>query len=407
MERFVQRPYTVNELTREIKQMLEGTYPGLLLEGEVSNFKQASSGHWYFSIKDEHAMIQAVMFRGSQRGKTPVDGQMLRLRGSLSVYAKRGNYQIICSSIEELGEGRILQMLEERKRRLLSEGLFAQEHKLPLPFFPKRVIILSSETGAAVRDIIRIIKRRAPWLNLCVVNIPVQGDGAGQQIAQRLLSVENLGEVIILSRGGGSLEDLLPFSDEELIRAIYRCRTPVISAVGHEIDWALSDFVADLRAPTPSAAAEMLCSNSEELRLRILTAGRIIVQAFNAMRQRLSLALKPFRSESLEHGFRSCIRPHQLALDDGREQLTEGMASFIRELRQRLQLASRELTACDPYTVLKRGYTIVRNTEGRIMGRAGIAERESEIRIQFHDGELSADLHASPGVDSQGLEREK
>ena len=399
MAESVQRPYTVSKLTREIKLMLEGSYPGLLLEGEVSNFKPASSGHWYFTLRDEQSMIQAVMFRGSQTGTMPTNGQMLRVRASLSVYAKRGNYQLICSSIENAGDGHILQMLEERKRRLASEGLFDAEHKKPLPFFPKRVVILSSETGAAVRDIIQVIRRRAPWLNLCIANIPVQGEGAGTQIARRLAAVETVGDVIILSRGGGSLEDLLPFSDEKLIRAIHRCETPVISAVGHEIDWALSDFVADLRAPTPSAAAELLCSDVEDIRIRILTAGRIIIQAFSAQRQRLALALRPFRKELLEQSFRGTLRPHQLALDDAREFLIESMLSFMKELKQRFHLALRALTACDPYTVLRRGYAIVRNVQEEIVGTARNLDEKSDISIQFHDGTLSAQVQGGLKTD--------
>ena len=393
MKEPMQRPYTVSQFTHEIKRMLEGTYPNVFLEGEISNFKVASSGHWYFSIKDEQAMVQAIMFRGAQQGKMPTDGQMVRVHAGLSVYAKRGNYQLICTSIEGTGEGRILQMLEERKRRLAAEGLFAQEHKKPLPFFPKRLIILSSDTGAAVRDILHVIKRRAAWLNLCVVNIPVQGEEAGKQIARRLTAVEQLGDVIILSRGGGSLEDLLPFNDEALIRAIHRCTPPLISAIGHEIDWTLSDLVADLRAPTPSAAAEMLCNNAEELRLRILTAGRILIQAFTAKRERLSLALKPFRKEVLEQSFRNCIQPKYLVLDDKREGLIQEVHLFIRGLRQHLHLVTRELIACDPYTILKRGYTIVRNTDQVIIGHSREAQAASQIYVQFHDGEISAKIH--------------
>ncbi len=382
------QPYSVSALTQDIKLKLEGSYPRILVEGEVSNFRSASSGHWYFSLKDEHALIQLVMFRGSQGPVQPVNGQMVLARGKLSVYAQRGSYQLICASIEERGEGRILQMLEERKRRL--SELFSSEHKKALPFFPLRVVVLSAETGAAVRDIIRVIKRRAAWLNVCVVNIPVQGIDAGPKIARKLRMAESLGDVIILSRGGGSLEDLLPFSDEELIHAIYQCNTPVISAVGHEIDWALSDFAADLRAPTPSAAAEMLCATAEELRMRVITAGRIIIQAFGGIRERLALALRPFRKTMLEESFRSCIHPHRLALDERREVLIQQITAFIGALRQRSELTYRALTACDPRAVLKRGYSIVRNTAGAIVSDSGRAGMETDITIEFHNGKIDA-----------------
>jgi exodeoxyribonuclease VII large subunit len=224
------RAYSVSELTREIKMILEGAYPQVLLEGEVSNFKAASSGHWYFTLKDREAMIQAVMFRGSQRGlsRIPADGMMVRVRGNVSVYAQRGNYQIICSSMEFGGEGQILQMLEERKRALAAEGLFDPDKKRPLPLFPREVAVLSAETGAAVRDIINVLSRRAPWLLVRVVNIPVQGAGAPPRIVEAIQTVQQhgLGQVIILGRGGGSLEDLLAFSDEAVVRAVAEKRNP-------------------------------------------------------------------------------------------------------------------------------------------------------------------------------------
>ncbi|WP_081719707.1 exodeoxyribonuclease VII large subunit [Salinispira pacifica] len=390
MNETVQRPYTVSQLTREIKLMLEGSYPQVLLEGEISNFRPASSGHWYFSIKDEDAMIQAVMFRGAQRSVSmmPSDGQMVKVRGNISVYAKRGNYQIICTSLEASGEGRILQMLEERKRRLAAEGLFSQEEKKPLPGFPRRVAVLSSESGAAVRDIIRVIRRRAPWMDVVVINIPVQGEKAAETICRQLAMADEhtLGDVIIIGRGGGSLEDLLPFSDEAVVRSIRACSTPVISAVGHEIDWALSDFAADVRAPTPSAAAEMLCVNAEELRSRVLTAGRVIIQSFGELRRRMIIALKPFRPELLEDSFRRLTQPHQLALDDNRERLLEGMQRYLERRKTRLEGAFRELKACDPYDVLNRGYAIVRDHENRVVSRAGALKTGSDIRVQFRDG---------------------
>lgn len=408
MNETVQRPYTVSQLTREIKLMLEGSYPQVLLEGEISNFRPASSGHWYFSIKDEDAMIQAVMFRGAQRSVSmmPSDGQMVKVRGNISVYAKRGNYQIICTSLEASGEGRILQMLEERKRRLAAEGLFSQEEKKPLPGFPRRVAVLSSESGAAVRDIIRVIRRRAPWMDVVVINIPVQGEKAAETICRQLAMTDehDLGDVIIIGRGGGSLEDLLPFSDEAVVRSIRACSTPVISAVGHEIDWALSDFAADVRAPTPSAAAEMLCVNAEELRSRVLTAGRVIIQSFGELRRRMIIALKPFRPELLEDSFRRLTQPHQLALDDNRERLLEGMQRYLERRKTRLEGAFRELKACDPYDVLNRGYAIVRDHENRVISRAGALKTGSDIRIQFRDGMAEGNIRSintSAGINTE------
>jgi exodeoxyribonuclease VII large subunit len=390
------RPYSVSELTREIKMILEGAYPEVLLEGEISNFKAASSGHWYFTLKDADAVIQAVMFRGAQRGvsRLPADGQVVRVRGNISVYAQRGNYQIICSAMEFGGEGRILQMLEERKRALAAEGLFDADRKRALPLFPRSVAVLSAETGAAVRDIIRVLSRRAPWLDVRVVNIPVQGTGAGRRIADAIAATDrmSLGEVIIVGRGGGSLEDLLEFSDEAVVRAIAACATPVISAVGHEIDWALSDYAADLRAPTPSAAAEMLCSNAEELMHRVMTSGKTIVHSFLGIRSRLALAIRPFRTEILGESFLRMLQPHAQALDAARADLLEGMQRLIDGARRRTELARRDLEACDPYQVLKRGYAMITAPDGRVIPSKAKSAGTREVSIVFHDGRLAADL---------------
>lgn len=399
MSETAQRPYSVAELTREIKFMLEGAYPSVYIEGEISNFKAASSGHWYFTLKDDSSTIQAVMFRGSQRGipGVPEDGQMVRVRGSVSVYPQRGNYQVICASMEFGGEGRILQMLEERKRRLAQEGLFDQERKRPLPRFPRRVAVLSAETGAAVRDIIRVLRRRAPWLHVVVVNIPVQGSGAAEKIVTALERVQrmDLGEVIILGRGGGSLEDLLAFSDEALVRAVADCSIPCISAVGHEIDWALSDFAADLRAPTPSAAAEMLCAGAEELQRRVMAAGKTVVHGYLNAKTRLELAIKPFRREMLEDSFLRYLRPRQQRVDELSEALAHSLERYITGKRQLLEMSRRELAACDPMAVVKRGYAVIRNQQGDILVQSKQATESGDVRIQFRDGSVAASVHSN------------
>ena len=253
---------SVSQLTSRIKDMLEGRFSRITLEGEISNLKPASTGHLYFYLKDEHAVISAVMFKGRMRGLsfTPTDGTLVRANGSISVYAPRGNYQIVVESMELAGTGNILLMLEERKRRLAAEGLFDQDRKRPLPSFPQRVAVVTSPTGAALRDILQIMGRRNPKISVTVLPCQVQGADAAPAIA-RMIAVANaykLADVLIVGRGGGSLEDLLPFSEEVVVRAVAESQIPVVSAVGHEIDWALSDLAADMRAPTPSAAAELV-----------------------------------------------------------------------------------------------------------------------------------------------------
>ncbi len=237
-----------------------------------------------------------------------------------------------------------------------------------------------------------MLGRRASWLRVIVVNIPVQGDGAGDQIARmiRMVDTHKLAEVIILGRGGGSLEDLLAFSDEALVRSVAECSTPLISAVGHEIDWALSDFAADVRAPTPSAAAEMLCANGEELRGKILTGGRSIIHSFYDKVQRLRTAVHPFRVEMLEESFKKLLQPQQLRLDDARQRLYEVAKLMLERSRQRLKTALQSLEACSPYEILQRGYSIVREMDNRVLSQRKGIEPGKKLTIQFHDGGISA-----------------
>lgn len=251
-----EQAYKVSEITRIISGLLEPNLQQVTVEGEISNFRPASSGHWYFSLKDQDAVISAAMFRGrnSRLGFTPADGMLVRVTGSISVYAKRGSYQIIAERMQQAGTGDILAMLEERKQRLAREGIFATDRKRELPRLPQRVAVLTSPTGAAVRDILQVLQRRNAGLHVVVVPCAVQGSAAPREILRglELIQRHDLGEVIILGRGGGSLEDLLPFSDEAVVRAIADCRIPTVSAVGHEIDWALSDYAADMRARPPA-----------------------------------------------------------------------------------------------------------------------------------------------------------
>ncbi len=269
-----ERPLSVSALTALVKELLEESLPSVLVEGEISNCRPASSGHLYFTLKDKGAMLQAVMFRYRSKvtGFEPVDGALARARGNITVYAARGQYQMIVERLERAGEGDILAMLEDRKRALAAEGLFDESRKRALPRFPSRVAIVTSPTGAAIRDILNVLKRRNAGMDLVVLPTAVQGEAAAAQIASQIAAANrlSLGDVLIVGRGGGSIEDLLPFSDELVVRAIAASRIPVISAVGHEIDWALSDFAADLRAPTPSAAAELV----SESRIALSARGR-------------------------------------------------------------------------------------------------------------------------------------
>lgn len=264
---------TVEQLNLRIKQLLEGQMISIWLRGEISNFKAHSSGHFYFSLKDAKSQISAVMFRGfNSKIKFKVhDGLEVLVKGRISVYEPRGSYQILCEHMEPVGAGALQKAFEDLKNKLKAEGLFESARKRPIPLHPNKIVVISSPTGAAIQDFIQIVTRRAPFLDVTLVPTLVQGDGAPEKIMEALQLAWKLPnvDIIVLARGGGSIEDLWAFNDERLVRMIAQSPVPTISAVGHEIDFTISDFVADLRAPTPSAAAELVAKSSKELNQRL------------------------------------------------------------------------------------------------------------------------------------------
>ncbi|MCX7949613.1 MAG: exodeoxyribonuclease VII large subunit [Treponemataceae bacterium] len=357
--------WTVSELTERIRTCLEGFFPLVIVEGEISNYRPSSTGHIYFTLKDEGAAIQAVLFKNRQRVLQIElrDGLRVRVRGNLSVYPQRGTYQIICETVETSGEGAILAMLEERKRRLAAEGLFDPAKKKPLPAYPSSVGIVSSPTGAAVRDILNILQRRARGIRIIIFPTPVQGSEAAPLIARRIEQANqwDLVEVLIVGRGGGSLEDLLPFSEEIVVRAIAASHIPVISAVGHEIDWALSDFVADVRAPTPSAAAELVSANREEALRYVQKVTTELIRLMQERLGRVKLLLRPFSLEDLEFRFRSILQPRLVRFDDAKEGLLLAMQERLSLFRQRLERELSYLETAHPRRILERGFSVVVN----------------------------------------------
>ncbi|MDR1252472.1 MAG: exodeoxyribonuclease VII large subunit [Treponema sp.] len=370
---------TVSELTEGIRRCLEGNFTSLIVEGELSNCRPASSGHLYFSLKDAGAKIDAVMFRNRLRTLTftPKDGMLLLVRGNLSVYAPRGSYSIICEEMEPAGSGDILAMLEERKRRFAAEGLFDEDRKKPLPRFPSVVGVVSSPTAAAVQDILNILKRRAAGIRVIILPTPVQGAEAAPIIARRIEQANQwrLADVLIVGRGGGSLEDLLPFSEEVVIRAVASSKIPVVSAVGHEIDWSLCDFAADLRAPTPSAAAEHVSENRVTTLETIRALVKHITVVMSARLEKARLLLKPFSLQDLEYRFRTILQPRLIRFDDARETLIRNLSERVTALRRRLELSAAVLEAGSPFAVMERGYSMVTSQR-----TGGLIRKAEEVR---------------------------
>ncbi len=389
--------YQVSDLTSLIKEILESSFITLTVEGELSNFRPSSTGHWYFTLKDEDAMIQGVMFKGRTMGVNfqPSDGQMVRIRATISVYAKRGTYQIICNSMEQSGEGDILAMLERRKQKLAALGFFDPDRKQPLPLFPEKIAVVTSPTGAALRDIIQVLGRRNSGADLVIIPAPVQGEGAGDEIAEQIKRVNRykLGDVIITGRGGGSLEDLLPFSEESVVMAIAESEIPVISAVGHEIDISLSDLAADYRAPTPSAAAEVVSSSREELINKVLLLKDSIAEKLIEKKERVTILLNQFTPDNLERNFRQIIQPLLLSLDDTKEESISILKGIILKKKHKIELLRNDLESVSPMAVLKRGFAVITDSKtDRLIKSAKKLTPGQMINIRFAKNSASAEI---------------
>lgn len=363
---------TVTEITGFIKTILEESFTEVRVTGEISNFRPSSTGHWYFTMKDKDAAISAVMFKNRINGIkfTPKDGEKVTVEGSLSVYPQRGSYQIICEKIEPAGEGDILARLEELKQKLYKEGLFDENRKRPLPLYPETIAVITSPTGAAIRDILQITRRRNSSVSVNILPSKVQGEDAPEDLIRQLKTANKfkLGEVIIIGRGGGSLEDLLPFSDENLVRAIASSEIPVVSAVGHEIDWALSDFAADKRAPTPSAAAEITVPEKSRIDALVNDLEKNLLDEITNRIEKIKLKAAQFKIENIENRFYKILQPFLLRFDDLKENLFSTMVSKVELYRQETRILRTKLEERNPLEILKRGFSIVRDKEtGKIL----------------------------------------
>lgn len=389
--------FSVTEINGLIKDMLEGSFPQLTIEGEISNYRPNSTGHLYFTLKDSANQISAVMFRGyaNYLGFKIQDGMKVQCTGKLTVYGAQGKYQINITRMSVAGEGAILKMIEDRKRKLAAEGLFAQEKKKPLPLFPKTIGIVTSPTGAALRDILQITRRRNKCVSVVVLPAVVQGADAAETIARQIYTANRakLCDVLIVGRGGGSLEDLLPFSEEIVVRAIASSEIPVVSAVGHEIDWALSDYAADVRAPTPSAAAELVVPELSAVVQFIQQNSKLLYDSAKDRIEKIKLMVKNFDPQNLELQVRSIEQPLLSRFDNAKDALFQNIIQKVRDTRQIIDNCVTVLENASPQTILDRGYSMVRNKETKKIIRSNLdVEIGAQVEIIPAKGKITAKI---------------
>ncbi len=388
--------FTVSSLTGIIKTALESLSPqSIQVEGEISNYRPSSSGHVYFTLKDNDAQISAVLFRSSavKIDFIPKDGMKVCCTGRLTVYAARGNYQIVISSMKQSGTGNILQMLEERKKKLAAEGLFDSRNKKPLPMFPKKIGIVTSPTGAALRDILQIARRRNNSISIIILPALVQGETAANSIVKQIKTANDfcMCDILIVGRGGGSLEDLLPFSDENVVRAVAASKIPVVSAVGHEIDWALCDYAADIRAPTPSAAAELVIPQKSDILNELSGYKSEMIFSIQAKIEHVKLLLKAYNKENLELQFRNIEQPLLSRFENAKESLLANMEKRLEDTKTFIRNCITILESASPQAIFARGYSMVRdkNTQ-KIIRSPADTSAGNEIEIVPAKGIITA-----------------
>lgn len=402
---------TVSQLTNYLKNLLTGdpVLQEVWLRGEISNFRRPSSGHMYFTLKDDGAALRCVMFRNANRSLAfqPEDGMQVLAAGYIGVYERDGVYQLYVEHMEPDGVGALYAAFEQLKRRLEAEGLFAPELKKPLPPLPRRVGIVTSATGAALQDIIKVARRRFPRIELVLCPVPVQGEGAAQEIARGITLLDRHGQVdvIIAGRGGGSLEDLWAFNEEVVARAIHGAQRPVVSAVGHETDFTIADFVADVRAPTPTAAALMVVPDEGELRRAL---GHGVTRLQQALRNRWLNERR--RLERLLAGPAFQRPTHRILVarqevDDLARQSRQAIAALLERRRARLQTLVGRLEAMSPLAVLARGYSVTqRAADGKIIRRYDEVAVGDAVTVTLARGTLTCavtDRREAPGKDGQ------
>jgi exodeoxyribonuclease VII large subunit len=409
------KPLTVSQLTNSIRISLESRFAAVWVEGEISNFKDHSSGHWYFTLKDQNAQLRAKCFRSANTRIRfrPANGLKVRARGKLSVYAPRGEYELVVDALDPVGAGALRVAFEQLRDRLQAEGLFARELKRPLPVFPRRVGIVTSPTGAAIRDILNVMSRRTRTVHVLFSPARVQGDAAGPDIARAIRFINqyheaalrdgrmaDLVDVLIVGRGGGSTEDLWAFNQEEVARAIRKSVIPVISAVGHETDFTIADFVADLRAPTPSAAAELVAAREDELCSGLDHLSR---QLTRLMRFRIVDLRSRVQEQALSHAFdevKSRLRNARRRYDSAAAACSGAVEASVQEARERLGRAAVSLDALSPLAVLQRGYAIAQDASGKPVRDAASVAAGDRLTVRLAKGKLNTRVETVEEIQS-------
>ncbi|MEK6805671.1 MAG: exodeoxyribonuclease VII large subunit [Pseudomonadota bacterium] len=384
---------SVSELAETLRGLVESSLPSIWVQGEVSNFRNPS-GHWYFTLKDAQAQIRVAMFKGANFHVRPIpkDGDQVLIRGAVSFYSARGDLQIIAEHLEPAGAGALLRAFEELKKKLAAEGLFDEKLKRPIPAVPRHIGIITSPTGAALQDMLTTLRRRFPLGQVTIYPVPVQGEAAAPALIKALADFPKRAgvDVILLARGGGSIEDLWAFNDEKLARAIRACPVPVVTGIGHEIDFTTADFAADLRAPTPTAAAELVSPDIAEWRQQLQALGEALAHSIEA-----GLELQEQKSDTLATRLEAAHPGRRLQqniqrVDELRERLQQAQARGMARFDERQRQAAALLTAFNPLAVLQRGYAIVQTLEGAVLRRAQDVVQGVELKIRLAEGVLSA-----------------
>lgn len=392
-------PITVTDLNKYIKNKIDGDemLNNVLVKGEISNFKNHYTGHMYFTLKDENSLIKCVMFKSytTHLSFMPKDGMKVMVLGSVAVFERDGIYQIYAKAMKEDGLGSLYTAYEELKKKLEQEGLFAESHKKKIPFMPKTIGVLTSNTGAVIRDIINVSTRRNPGVHIRLYPVPVQGPGAAEKIAEgiKFMNENKLADVLIIGRGGGSLEDLWPFNEEIVARAIYDSELPIISAVGHETDFTIADFVADLRAPTPSAAAELAVANIEDVR-----------ETLKLYNNRYKVALKK-KIELMRLSYEKCmarpayknptqkINEQYMVIDMKVKALQNSMMLKVKEAKTSFVKETAKLDSLSPLKTLTRGYSIVTKQEsGKVIKSVDDLNSGEKVNLRLSDGQKTATI---------------